>query len=519
MKRMIGLTAMLALAGIGCGDDDGDDTTLELDMGTDADTPEGDGGVDLGVDAGPDMGGSSCGIGTACTEVRGCATVGAECLEFTIPPQGGPSDPITDHPDGEDSTYQATFFAGGYCTTSFPGLPTECVPDTDEGEEFCGDCATCVDLFGDGGGTCLASCEPSVTDNGSCRDGYECNLSGEFCLDGCTSDASCRISRVEGNGIPGLQTAAECSETPAACTPADCGDETPADPAACATPSGNFDRLVYDTTSEAVCDPDTFRCVGAPSNPTAAGGDTCTTDTDCEAEGFCIEEDPDDGSWPGGYCIKLRCDLPGNECANGGKCQESGLGVFACTEGCTVGGFDTTSDPSTWSADGAAQDTCRDGYGCFWDGAGAGGVANNGACLPVEYNPEVTAPNTGDECEADSDCFSPFGVGRCLRNTSFPNGYCTVSNCGAPWFTEGTPADANVCGDSGFCVSFDEEDPTFALCLETCTTADTCAAGLGCVDITATTKGCFPGCSADADCRTGERCSMAGTANAECVPE
>lgn len=534
MKRMIGLTAVLAIAGFGCGDDDGDTDTIVLD---DMFVPEEDGGpddVDMGggdVDMG---GGDVCVNGEACTMARGCRTANATCFEpalFGMAGLGGADDPILNHPDGDDTFVSTPLFPGGYCTTSWPQdgvTPSQCdLRDDEQAATVCGDCASCIDVFGldtaDNTdplvpGMCAQNCSPSL-DSNDCRDGYDCLLTLEVCFLGCQQDDECRITREDNNGVPGIQTPADCEDAPADCTPDDCGSATPADPDACDNPGTNFDNLVYDTESAAICDPNTSRCTGAPSNPAASGGDTCTEDSDCEAEGFCIEEDPDDGSWAGGACTKFRCDLPGNECANDGVCQEAGVGVFACFEGCTVGGFDTTSDPSTWVVDGVSQTTCRDGYGCFWGGTAAGGTADNGVCLPIEYSEAVTAPNTGDPCTEDSDCFSPFGNGFCITGDAFPGGYCSVRNCAAPWFTEGTPDEQNVCGDSGVCVGFDEMDPTFALCVQECTSADDCNAGLGCVDFTADSKACWPGCATDADCRTGERCSMPGTADAACVPE
>jgi hypothetical protein len=622
MKRMIGLTAVLAIAGLGCGDDDSDGTTIELDFGP----PEEDGGIDPG-DTGPppDMPMTDeCVVGEACTMVRGCRTANAVCFEPStfegMGPVGigGTDDPILNHPDGDETFVETPLFPGGYCTTSWPqamATPTQCnLRGTEEVDPVCGSCATCIDIFGldtadntatEVPGFCARNCEPSL-DSNECREGYDCLLTQEVCFLGCQSDDECRVAREDNNGVEGIQTPADCDDDATACTPADCavmdldacldpasnadeerdtngitgiqsqadcvadpsvctpddcGDATPADqdacdnpednfddldnngvdgiqtdedctddptactPADCATvadldacdnPGENFDNLVYDTESAAICDPATSRCTGAPSDPDASGGDPCTVDSECEAEGFCIAEDPDDGSWAGGSCTKFRCDIAGNECANDGVCQEAGVGVFACFEGCTVGGYDTTSEPSTWVVDGSAQDTCRDGYGCFWGGTAAGGTADNGVCLPIEYSEAVTEPNIGAACTEDSDCFSPFGNGFCITGDAFPEGYCSVRNCAAPWFTEGTPEDQNVCGGDDLCVSFDMDDPTFALCLQDCSTADDCTDGLGCIELSAGgPTACF-NCQTDAECRDGERCSMT---QGLCVPE
>ena len=507
-----------------------------LDFGPPRDMGPRDAGGPIGPDAEP-----ICIVGEACTNVRGCRTANARCFD---PPTfggdsvglGGEDDPILNHPDGDDTFIAVPLFPGGYCTTSWPqdgATPSQCnLRGAEEVDPVCGSCSTCIDIFGQDTpdnpadfipGMCAQNCSPSLTSN-ECRSGYDCLLTEEACFLGCQVDDECRIAREENNGVPGIQAPRDCMDingsggTPTNCTPADCGEASPANPDACDDPGTNFDNLVYDTSSGAVCNPDTSRCEGAPSTPTASGGDPCTEDSDCEAEGSCIVEEPD-GSWAGGSCTKYRCDLAGNECANDGVCQEAGVGIFACLEGCTVGGFDTESEPSTWVADRVARATCRDGYGCFWAGVDPGGTADNGACLPIEYSEAVTAPNTGTPCTEDSDCFSPFGGGFCITDDAFPEGYCSVRNCAAPWFTEGMPEEQNVCGDGGRCVGFDEADPTFAFCVQVCTSADECGAGLGCIDFTADSKACWPGCASDADCRSSERCSMAGTSDSACVPE
>ncbi len=490
---------------------------------------------DFGVDSGatPDRESDAamprCVVGEPCAEASGCPGTNTRCFEpatFGDDPigLGGSSDPIRSHPDGEETFIPTPRFPGGYCTTSWPeeGATLEqCNVRSSALDSVCGDCAVCIDIFGSDTeentesfvpGFCARRCSPSLTSN-ECRSGYECLLTEEACFIGCQSHDECRIRREETNGIPGIQTPSDCGTEPAACTPSDCGDPSPARPEACATPELNFDGLAYDTASAATCDPATSRCVNRPSTPTAAGGDPCTEDSDCEPGGRCIAES-DDGSWVGGTCTKDRCDLPGNECANGGVCDRNSLGYFACFEGCTVGGFDTASDPSSWVGEGVAQSTCRDGYGCYWSGLAPGGEAANGVCLPLEYNPAVTTPNVGAPCTEDANCFSPFGLGFCLLEPGLSEGHCSVSNCAAPWFTEGPPADQNICGDGALCVSLDEGDPTFALCLQECSMAEDCGAGLGCVELAPDRRGCWFACDTSADCRLGERCTPFG-----CVPE
>ncbi len=492
---------------------------------------------DLGPpDAGPVLGadGSTVActevIGASCTDGEDCGATNAHCLrESTYTTGVGDSaDPVVGLPDGGASG-PYSLFVGGYCTTSVPfegGTPAQCNVLAPAPDAVCGECGRCVDYLrpwdlepADGflPGFCALRCEPSLSAN-ECREGYTCDLTRGVCLPGCRSDDQCRIARVETNGVDGLQSPFECEFTPERCTPSDCEDPVPATPEACTEPESNFDRLVYDTESEATCDPITLRCVNQPSDPSAAGGDPCSEDAQCEPGGRCIEE-TDDGRWVGGSCTKDRCDLAGNECANGGVCGRLAgerFTIRACLQGCTVGGFDGSA-PETWVADGSARSTCREGYGCTWIGEAPGGEANNGACTPVRYAPAVTTPNVGDACESDGDCWSPFGRGECLRaGPGFAAGYCTVRGCDDPWLTEGDTS-ASLCGAGAACVGLDETDPAATLCVRTCSTGDDCDPGLGCVDFTSETKACWGWCETSADCRTDERCARAGTDDAHCV--
>lgn len=469
--------------------------------------------------------GPSCpGVGTPCRS--SCEIPEAFCLleSAFANTLGGSNDPILDHPDGEDTSVPQVIFADGYCTTSYPqdGITAmQCDARRDDGvDPLCGECGKCVDLFGlveeaDPDefvpGFCGVRCTPSMTSN-DCRPGYRCWADIEICLFGCQNDDTCRIAREETNGVPELQTPYECIDVPESCRPVDCDDAEPANPDACADPSTNYDRLVYDTESDAVCDPVTASCIG-PHDPVAVAGDPCTEDGQCERWGRCITEEDD--HWIGGSCTKERCDLEGNECAPGGVCARAtheGFDEPACFTACTVGGHDASA-PESWVMAGAAQAECRNGYGCHWTGSDT-----SGACLPIRYSPDVSEPAIGQGCSIDDDCWSPFGLGVCLQDEAFPGGYCSVRNCAAPWLTEGD-APPSLCGESARCVPFDLTDPMLALCVRECADADDCDEGLGCQPVTAGVRGCWPGCTADEDCRTGELCSMAGTSDAACVPE
>ncbi len=493
------LLCLALIAGAGCGDDDsgteedagpridigfpGDDTGPGPDTGPPPDGGEPDGSMDL------------CGdLGEACTPDRGCRRSAFCQAEITF--DLASDEMVRDLPAGTDTT--GTFFAGGYCTPDdFSGDSLNFCDPADPADTTCGECGSCVNLGPDT--MCARDCVATAADNADCRDdGYSCDLTLEVCFPGCNSDAECRIGRQETNGIDELQTPDDCMEDPSVCG----GDAT------------NFDELVYSTTGNPTCNTDTFRCEFT-GTAGAEAGDACTIDSDCEDNGDCINFTNDDGTpaWPGNYCTKFRCDLAGIDCAGDGKCQERGVGLSICLAGCTVGsgaGVDP-DDNSTWLV---APDGCRDGYACNWDGMGGAGVADNGGCVPGEFN-AVTTPNVGGTCDSDADCWSPFGLGFCIEEgDSFTGGYCTIRDCGAP----GLPAGIN--GPNGICVpGFDGEDPTFALSLQQCASPADCRDDYACIDLDGMgTTACFPSCQVDEECKATQMCDIpAGAMVGECV--
>lgn len=485
---------MIDTGTIDTGTSDTGDIDAGVDAGVDVGTPDTgtDGGTDTGTDTGPpDAGvdaGPPCGLGWGCTAAVPC-TVGT-CIPADPTTIGGTADPIASFPGGGNS-YATTFWVGGYCAEVGTGAaPFVCDPD-DPDDPVCGACGTCVDLGNQS--LCMDACTPNFTDNSDCRDDYECNLGVSACFPascepGIPTEPGCRVRRRESNGVAGIQTPDDCTAVPA-----DCGGL-----------ASNFDELFYDATSTAICDAATFRCVDPDRSVTASGGDVCTRDNMCEPRGFCLEAS--DG-WPGGSCIKTRCDLPGNACANDGVCQERGVGTPACLQGCTVGMGAVAATPTTWVGGGTtSRGGCRTGYGCWWNGTGTAGAADNGVCLPARYNARTTT-NVGASCTADADCYSPFGLGFCLTGGGFGGGYCSVRDCAAPFFSGATPP--SVCGAGNACVTgLAPDDPAFAVCLDSCTTATECRAGYGCVDMGAGTRACFA-CESALDCRTGETCNAA----------
>lgn len=511
MRKLVSLS-LCCLFAVACGDDDSTlvDGGPRIDIGMTDTNMVDSGPPDTDRPDTPPSG--TCNVGAACTATRGCRDVPGACIPEQADMIGSTSDPIMNGPGGA-TTAPATFWPEGYCTTVAPStaVPFPCDPEN-PADPVCGSCGVCVNA-----GTqslCLDACAPSVADNADCRDGYECSFGARACVPGCapgdSNEVECRTARVDMNDVDGIQTPADCMRAPA-----DCGGM-----------ANNFDPLVYDPESMASCNPATFQCDDPDRDADARGGDPCVMDNECELRGFCITEvaatDEDPAAWLGGSCIKTGCDITGNECANGGKCDQRSFGDTAvCLAPCTVGeGADPTM-PTGWLDGASARGGCREGYACSWDGLGASGVADNGACLPIVFDATITEPSIGTPCVESSECYSPFGRGRCLRNDFFPNGYCTVNDCAAPVFSGadapsvcGEPADATCVGLGG------DADPAFALCVQLCESGMDCADSLGCIAITATVNGCFAGCEDDADCNATQQCgevTIDGETVAQCV--
>ena len=433
-----------------------------------------EGGSEGGVDArppdaaGPDGMAPRCNIGNACDPTSGAGCTGGNECQAPVPVGTRTVVDTAGNPTGD--SFESTLFQGGYCMPRTVADPITrrgreaCDPDASS--DPCGDCASCTRL-GPGVAACLRNCSFNLENNDVCRDGYACTT-GDFCLDGCSSDIECQVYSADLDG--------------------DGTEETVFDPA----------------LSGATCNMGTYRCE-TPGAPGAEAGDVCTRDSQCEADGRCLDEDTYD--WPGGYCTKFRCDVEGNGCAGGGKCQERGIGLHICVQACTVGADAAGNpvDPAAPASWRTATGGCRSGYLCWWDGTGRG--ADNGGCVPGNFN-AVTTANVGAACAGDEQCWSPFGLGRCLEtglSGADARGYCTVLDCAAA----GLPA--GVCGAGAECVTgVVAEDPAFGICLRPCTTGRDCGPNATCLeDSDGTGRHCVPGnaCRADADCSVaGQRC-------------
>ena len=362
-----------------------------------------------------------------------------------------------------------------------------CDPDA---ADTCDDCTSCVGTILGGRvrfgisdevpGTCRPNCSPTTTDRGGCRDGYACDPNTLTCMEACIDDMQCRF-RID-----------------------DIDDD------------GDGDIVYAGDSSAATCNPTTGRC-NIPGRAGATAGDECMVNADCEDNGLCIQ---DDETLPDGYCVRLGCadTLP---CQTGDVCQTRPFftGVSSiCLDGCTVGA-ETMDSQVTGSATGGNPE-CRTGEACYW----TGGDTAEGGCFPAEYN-DVPAYNVGAPCDDVTDCWSPFGYGRCLftnQTDRLASGYCVVGNCaqrmGMPiGILPGVavPTPANVCDTAGgdICVNFGGADSINTFCVPNCTNASECAPGYACPDLGAAgspLRLCWPTCTMDADCRSGTSCRDEG---------
>ncbi|MEM1415731.1 MAG: hypothetical protein AAGH15_12565, partial [Myxococcota bacterium] len=428
--------SLMALAGVlaacgGNGNGDGDagtDGMITLDA--DVDMGMGGGDEDMGGGGGdPDMFTGTCfdeGFGVPCTTAMGCR-VGTCQPPLQFNDIGGAADPVADLPDGSDTIPGSVLYEGGFCTID---TLTEGTPDCLDNAGICGDCMTCINAFG--GGTCYLNCDPEAPGNDICPTAWDCvplNNGGGICFDGCATDVDCwgnAVIREETNGIPGIQTGADCEAVPSPC-----GFAGP-------------DQLRFVTTAMPTCNTETFECE-VMGSPDAEAGDPCRGTVECETGGQCEQEsdvfnlpDGDVILWEGGYCFGPQCTSDA-DCAGDGVCGGGRSEIWTGFEDTCLVGCDLTvgvdaGDPSTWLT---GRGGCDEGYFCVSNADGAS--PEEGVCFPDRVDPfsangafiqafgsGPTEANIGAPCTENNECFNPFGFGRCLVGFNGRDGYCTV---------------------------------------------------------------------------------------------
>ncbi len=420
--------------------------------------------------------------GIACDSFGGCGAA-SEChmerpneLPTFLPGGGGLGRPL-----------EMTFFPDGVCAS-------RC--NANARNDMCGDCARCVgdvlagsariplvSLGGDyegGDGICRERCTPSSSGTGCERPGYTCDLETSTCMAGCVSDQDCQITLLDDDG------------------------------------NGFTELIDRGAGFPAFCDPMTLRCRtrGAPG---ARIGDRCRGDEDCPADGRCLFNEGGEL----GVCGQPGCRAAGFECPAGTVCDVRNIDGgerSACLVACEVGAEEGT--PAALGP-GGGHPSCGPGLACVFNGTAEGPGPASGSCVPGEYN-TVAAPNVGARCDADAQCFSPFGYGAC--DGGFPTGgvqgQCTVRHCAvfldeAGEETEGIlPAvglDAPVCDPSRGEECVANGRGTATRCLRVCGSAADCPADSACVEVITGRTYCWPFCLSGVDCAPGRRCVGVGS--------
>lgn len=456
-------TGMIVLADTGTGEDAGRDTGVRRDTGATA----------------------ACGtrgnIGGPCAS--NMCFEGLECSEEIS------RDIASVRRDGTGAgrPYPARLYPGGICSRA-------CDPNAN-GQ--CNDCSTCLqtgtNTAGQAVGECFMNCTLDIDGRSNCPTGYACDRGNLVCVPECTRLAdgtdTCQFSFEDRDGMPGNETIV---------------DEGPSYPSMCNTVTGLCESM---------------------GRAGATAGDDCMVETDCEDNGFCLSSDPEDPptTLSDGYCIRVGCDDDMLPCQTGDVCSLSlfGLPGGVCMDGCTVGS--EANDAQRFGPAGG-NPGCGPGEACFWDGVHGMADTLNGACFPGNYN-DVPAYNVGAECQDDEDCWSPFGLGRCLFSggtfyARTGRGICAIGGCGQTMAGVGlrvgdgvvsVPDGSQICQIGGtandLCVGFSE---TTTFCVSSCTSANDCPTGYACPDLSGDPlrplRLCWPACTEDSDCRTGARC-------------
>ena len=342
----------------------------------------------------------------------------------------------------------------GVCTVDAPGQ--------------CDRCTVCVARHGGTVGECFNPC----SETGHCREGFACDVVNQVCVPSCTI--------VDGVDTCQFSTIASQDPWSAGATIVDRGADWPSH-----------------------CNTETGRCA-TPGNPAATAGDVCEDDLDCEDDGTCLP------LTPSGYCVRHGCNDVASPCREGDVCALGhylGLRGRTCLNGCALGG-ETTSAQRIGLMGG--HPTCGPGQACL--PAARTGSTVQGACLPGNYN-DVVDYNVGQECMADTDCWSPYGLGRCLMldepySSREGRGVCSVRWCAMDSEEWGYGADLDRCRSTDQCVWVSEVEPG---CVTRCESAADCPGEWACHPVDVFGDGslyrtCWPACFDDTECAAGALC-------------
>jgi hypothetical protein len=270
--------------------------------------------------------------------------------------------------------------------------------------------------------------------------------------------------------------------------------EIPAEETACADGEDND----YDELTD--CQDPACQSAAACKPGMTATGSPCMANNECVAnknDPLCLQNP----SWPEGYCSEY-CNLNDDDCSNGAKCVQDGLGdVGRCLHACT-----THAD-------------CRMGYQCD---------TNQGSVCTPGSPQEVCDNGMDDNGDMQIDCADPTcstfpACDEAMCDDLQDNDGdqlidCQDAACQAlPLCKPGMGAVGTACTAASDCASATGNDPacipealgfTGGYCAEFCAVGGTdCPSGSMCVDLLGATSGlCFATCTMDTDCRMGYAC-------------
>ena len=382
--------------------------------------------------------------GSACTSDAQCTGTGADCWTET-----------TERFRGEDYTDNP----GGMCVPWGSGTSV-CDPDN---ASSCPSGSSC-EYMGSSMGTdfygCMDACLPLDSSgreypfNCGCREGYACDIVSGICTSGCTNDRECCERWWDEDGDFNRDAAEVVEKT--GCTNV-CDD----------TPAG-----ICQATHDCVNNGDATNVWSGP----------CEGDAWCPADGRCLDEFNYAPNFPGGLCIKDRCDVAGRGCTTeGGGCMNLGTTTdpfWACVGRCHFGRQIT--DPTYECRDTTGEEqACNPVLSSAWYTPPTDG--SNGFCWPGNFPGGAMA--IGGTCTTDTNCTSPYGLGYCASFT----GITAPSFCSAGC-VQFAAEDFAVCGGndgtgraSGVCWS--------DICWEGCGTPGGNLGANGCLQAT---MACYP---------------------------
>jgi hypothetical protein len=306
---------------------------------------------------------------------------------------------------------------GGTCTIR-GAEEAGCDPDDDAS---CPMGSTCVYLYRETSGDrvygCLDACRFLDTSwnphgwNCGCRAGYYCSPTQDACFPGCSNDRECCEVWNDSNGNA-IREPSEVFHSDACSNWCDGDDPEEFELDACMA---------------------SFECINEGDDE-ATWHSTCLYDADCPPDAYCRNEynwtTDGEPTYPGGICVKTRCEIVGRGCEGpagedlGGLCLNLNTEadpIYLCWATCDTGYGPEDGDLNPCRhADPSHPYTCTP----LPDWRFPPSSTEDGYCLPAMV-PSGTPLGLFETCSVDEECGSPLGLGLCYERMDNP-GYCTA---------------------------------------------------------------------------------------------